>query len=164
MKALFSKFFRQDHPAIFDARPRDAAACAKLHARSFSVGWNEDEMERLLSDPSVVTHLARANSGRGEAIGFLMSRVAADEAEILSVAVDPSARGRGIAGDLLRHHLARIAARGTARIFLEVGEDNRPALRLYDKAGFREVGKRAGYYPKPGGGAVSALVLRRELV
>lgn len=164
MKALLEKLFRRERPAIFDARPRDAAHLAKLHARSFSVGWSEDEMERLLSDPAVVTHLVRANGGRGEAIGFLMSRVAADEAEILSVAVDPRARGRGIARDLLRHHLARIAARGMARIFLEVGEDNRPALRLYDKAGFREVGKRAGYYLKPGGGTVSALVLRRELV
>jgi ribosomal-protein-alanine N-acetyltransferase len=161
---LFEKLFRRERPAIFDAHPRDAAHLAQLHARSFSVGWSEDEMERLLSDPTVITHLARENGGRGALLGFLMSRVAADEAEILSVAVDPKARGRGIAGDLLRHHLARITARGSARIFLEVGEDNRPALRLYDKAGFREVGKRTGYYPKPGGGAVSALVLRRELV
>lgn len=163
MKALFSKLFRRERPAIFDARPGDAADCAKLHARSFSVGWSEDEMERLLSDPAVVAHIARAKGGRGTPAGFLMSRIAADEAEILSVAVDPAARERGIARDLLRHHLARIAARGTARIFLEVGEDNRAALRLYDGAGFREVGKRAGYYPRPGGETISALVLRREL-
>ena len=73
-----------------------------------------------------------------------MSRCAADEAEILSVAVDPKSRGRGLAGDLLRHHLARIAARGITKIFLEVGEDNRSALRLYNRAGFREVGKTRG--------------------
>ncbi len=122
-------------------------------------------MERLLSDPSVITHIARENGGRGSAAGFLMSRIAADEAEILSVAVEPKARGRGLAGELLRHHLSRVAARGIARIFLEVGEDNTPALRLYRKAGFREVGKRPGYYPAgiSAGGAVSALILRREL-
>ncbi len=122
-------------------------------------------MERLLSDPSVITHIARENGGRGSAAGFLMSRIAADEAEILSVAVEPKARGRGLAGELLRHHLSRVAARGIARIFLEVGEDNTPALRLYRKAGFREVGKRPGYYPRgiSAGGAVSALILRREL-
>jgi ribosomal-protein-alanine N-acetyltransferase len=163
MSGFFSKFFQGSAPAILEARPRDARALARLHAGSFPVGWSESEMERLLSDPSIISHIARANSGRGAATGFLMSRCAGDEAEILSVAVDPSERGRGLAGELLRHHLSRIAARGIAKIFLEVGEDNRPALRLYAKAGFREVGKRAGYYPRPEG-AVSALILRRDLV
>jgi ribosomal-protein-alanine N-acetyltransferase len=127
-------------------------------------------MARLLLDPSVICHLARDHGGRGAALAFIMSRIAADEAEILSVAVAPKARGRGLAGDLLRHHLARVAARGAVRMFLEVGEDNAPALRLYTKAGFREVGKRPGYYPRGTSatavgesGAVSALILRREL-
>jgi ribosomal-protein-alanine N-acetyltransferase len=162
MKDFLARFFRRPPPAILAARPEDAAACARLHALSFPVGWSESEMERLLSDPSVATHLARESGGRGKAVAFLMSRCAADEAEILSVAVDPAARGRGLAGELLSHHLSRLAARGIARIFLEVGEDNRPALRLYARAGFREVGRRAGYYPRASG-AVSALVLRREL-
>jgi len=163
MREFFARFFPRSAPAILEARPRDAAALAKLHARSFPVGWSESEMERLLSDPSVLSHIARGNGGRGPAAGFLMSRCAGDEAEILSVAVDPAVRGRGLAGELLRHHLSRVAARGIAKIFLEVGEDNRPALRLYAKAGFREAGKRTGYYPRPEG-AVSALVLRRDLV
>lgn len=162
MNGFFAKLFQHAPPVIFDARVGDTRALATLHARSFPVGWSETEFERLLSDPSVVTHVARENGGRGKALGFLMSRCAADEAEILSVAIDPKSRGRGLAGDLLRHHLARIAARGITRIFLEVGEDNRSALRLYSRAGFREVGKRAGYYPRSEG-AISALVLRREL-
>jgi ribosomal-protein-alanine N-acetyltransferase len=162
MTGFFARLFQRSAPAIFEARPRDAASLAKLHTRSFPAGWSESEMERLLSDPSVIAHVARANGGRGHALGFLMSRCAGDEAEILSVAVDPSERGRGLAGELLRHHLSRVAARGIAKIFLEVGEDNRAALRLYDKAGFQEVGKRAGYYPRAEG-AISALVLRRDL-
>lgn len=162
MNGFFAKLFQRTPPAISGARAADARTLAQLHANSFPVGWSEAEFERLLSDPSIVTHVARENGGRGKTSGFLMSRCAADEAEILSVAVDPRSRGRGLAGDLLRHHLARIAARGITRIFLEVGEDNRPALRLYNRAGFHEVGKRAGYYPRPEG-AISALVLRREL-
>ena len=162
MSGFFARFFQRTPPSILEARPRDAAALSKLHTRSFPVGWSESEIERLLSDPSVIAHVARGDGGRGSALGFLMSRCAGDEAEILSVAVDPEARGRGLAGELLRHHLSRVAARGIARIFLEVGEDNRAALRLYDKAGFREVGKRAGYYPRAEG-AISALVLRRDL-
>ena len=162
MSGFFARFFRRTPPSVLEARPRDAASLARLHTRSFPVGWSESEMERLLSDPSVIAHVARGSGGRGPALGFLMSRSAGDEAEILSVAVDPSERGRGLAGDLLRHHLSRAAARGIAKIFLEVGEDNKAALRLYDKARFREVGKRAGYYPRAEG-AISALVLRRDL-
>lgn len=162
MIGFLAKIFRRPAPVIADARLRDAAALAALHARSFPVGWSEPEFERLLSDPSVIAHLARTDGGRGAVAGFLLSRIAADEAEILTVAVDPDRRGHGLAGELLQRHLGRLAAFGIARIFLEVGEDNEPALRLYDKAGFRPVGKRAGYYPRAEG-AVSALTLRREL-
>ena len=49
-------------------------------------------------------------------------------------------------------------------MFLEVDEDNTAASRLYDRAGFREVGRRPGYYPGAGGKAAAALVLRRDLV
>jgi ribosomal-protein-alanine N-acetyltransferase len=162
MSGFFSRLFARPAPAILAARPQDAAALAKLHARSFPVGWSEAEIEQLLSDPSVIAHVAREKGGRGAIVAFLMSRCVQDEAEILSVAVEPAARGRGLAGELLRHHLARLAARGIRSLFLEVGEDNVAALRLYAKAGFREVGKRAGYYPRTEG-AVSALVLKRDL-
>ena len=172
MSGFFARLFQRPAPAIVEARPRDARECAALHAQSFTAGWSESEMARLLLEPAVIGQVTRARGGRGAALAFIMSRIAADEAEILSVAVAPKARGRGLAGDLLRHHLARVAARGVTKMFLEVGEDNAPARRLYASAGFREVGKRTGYYPhgtsvsgKDGGknGAVSALILRREL-
>ncbi|HLL27249.1 MAG TPA: GNAT family N-acetyltransferase [Xanthobacteraceae bacterium] len=147
---------------IFDAKPGDAAALAALHGRSFAHGWSESEFERLLSDRAVIAHVARA-SGRGTPVGFLLSRCAADEAEILTVAVAPAARGQGIAGQLLARHLGRLAALGTARIFLEVKETNRPARRLYARAGFREVGRREGYYARREGSG-SALTLQRDLV
>jgi len=109
----------------------------------------------------VIAH--RATIGRAFA-GFVMSRIAAGEAEILSIAVVASRKGRGLAGRLLRHHLGRLAAVAVRTVFLEVDEDNVPALRLYRRAGFREVGRRAGYYPPQGGKASNALILRRDLV
>ncbi len=163
MIGLFSKLFARTAPTILEARPRDSASLAAIHAHSFPVGWSEPEFERLLSDHSVITHLARADGGRGAIVGFLLSRIAAGEAEILTVAVAPSERGRGLATQLLHRHLGRLAALGVAQVFLEVGEDNRSALCLYDRAGFRQVGRRAGYYPRPEG-TISALTLRRELV
>jgi ribosomal-protein-alanine N-acetyltransferase len=127
-----------------------------LHAASFQRGWGEEEIYRLLIEKSVVAH--RATSG-GKLIGFILSRLAAGEAEILSVAIAPSWRGRKLARPLLDLHLRRVAGLGTRAVFLEVGEDNAPATRLYRRAGFREVGKRQGYYE----GGATAMVMRRDL-
>jgi [ribosomal protein S18]-alanine N-acetyltransferase len=132
-----------------------------MHGASFRRGWSDDEIERLLLDRGVIAH--RVTIGRAFA-GFIMSRLAAGEAEILSVAVAAPRKGKGLAGRLLRHHLGRLAGVGVRTVFLEVDEDNVPALRLYRKAGFREVGRRAGYYPAPDGKPSNALILRRDLV
>ena len=86
-----------------------------------------------------------------------------DEAEILSVAVDARWRGRGLARKLLDLHLRRLAGLSARAVFLEVDEHNRAAIRLYDRAGFREVARRPNYYPDAGGKAAAALVLRRDL-
>jgi ribosomal-protein-alanine N-acetyltransferase len=102
----------------------------------------------------------RAVSGRALA-GFILSRMVVDEAEILSVAVAPRSRSRGLARRLLDLHLRRLAGLGTRSVFLEVEEGNEPALRLYRRAGFRQVGRREGYYQESRGAA--ALILRRDL-
>ena len=158
MRAWLARIFRSPPPAILEAKPGDAAALSALHARSFAKGWSESEFDSLLSDKAVIAHVARA--GSRAPVGFLLSRRAADEAEILSVAVAGGARGRGIGRQLLMRHLGRLAALGVTRVFLEVEESNRAALKLYARAGFREVGRREGYYA---GGTASALTLRRDI-
>jgi ribosomal-protein-alanine N-acetyltransferase len=152
-----SRLFARAEPTLSPASPRDAASLAALHGASFSRGWGESEFEQLLTDRSVVVD--RAASGRHN-VGFIVSRSAADEAEILSVAVARAWQGRGLARGLLDLHLRRLAGLRLRAVFLEVDEDNRPARRLYARAGFREVGRRPGYYS----GGKSALVLRRDLV
>jgi ribosomal-protein-alanine N-acetyltransferase len=92
--------------------------------------------------------------------GFIITRMAGDESEILSVAVAASARGRGIAGRLLHLHLRRLAGLGVRTVFLEVGEDNAAAIRLYSRAGFEQVSRRQGYYQDDAGRQTAALVLR----
>ena len=153
--------FADKEPVLTDASPNDAAAIGHLHGQSFRRGWSEDEVERLLLDRSVIAHRATVGSVFA---GFVMSRIAAGEAEILSIAICAPKKGRGLAGRLLRHHLGRLAGVAVRTVFLEVDEDNAPAVRLYRRAGFREVGRRAGYYPAPGGKAANALILRRDLV
>jgi ribosomal-protein-alanine N-acetyltransferase len=112
-----------------------------------------------LLDRHVITHRALAGA---KLAGFIMSRLVEDEAEILSVAVARRQRGRGLARRLLNLNLRRLAGLGARAVFLEVDEHNDPALRLYHRAGFREVSRRTNYYPGHDGGA-AALVLRRDL-
>jgi len=159
--AWLRSLFSTAEPSLSDASTKDAAAIGRLHGASFRRGWSDGEIERLLLDRNVIAH--RVTVGRVFA-GFVMSRVAADEAEILSIAVTAPRKGRGLAGRLLRHHLGRLTAIAVRSVFLEVDEDNMPALRLYRKAGFREVGRRAGYYPAEGGKPSNALILRRDLL
>lgn len=94
--------------------------------------------------------------------GFALFALAADEAEVLTLAVAPGARRRGLGAALLAAAAAAAAARGARSIHLEVAEDNAAARALYARAGFAETGRRRGYYARPGG-RTDALRLRRAL-
>lgn len=153
---IVSRLLASAQPTFPAAGLRDAAAIAALHAASFRRGWDEDEVLRLLQDKAVVAHCVMI---RRALVGFIMSRVAADEAEILSIAVAPARRGRGLSRPLLEIHLRSLAGRGARAVFLEVDEHNEPGRRLYARAGFDEVGRRPSYYE----GGAAALVLRRDL-
>jgi [ribosomal protein S18]-alanine N-acetyltransferase len=159
MMDLLKRLWARREPVLSEAASRDAAAIAGLHALSFGRGWSESEVETLLLDRRVIAQRALVG---GDLAGFIMSRLAADEAEILSVAVAVRRRGRGLAGKLLSLHLRRLAGLGARAVFLEVDEHNAPAIRLYARAGFHEIARRPNYYAHDGGQA-AALVLRRDL-
>lgn len=142
---------------------RHARQVAALHHQGgFARLWEPGECAALLADRAVVTEGVFLGSA-GDPCGFVMSRVAADEAEILSIVVGSSKRRCGLGQALLCAHMAQLAARGTARLFLEVEEGNAPATGLYQQLGFETVGRREGYYPKPDGSRAAALVMRRDL-
>jgi ribosomal-protein-alanine N-acetyltransferase len=146
--------------AIEPASLRDAPKLAQLHGASFHRGWGEGEFEQMLAERNTLVH--RLRLGR-KIIGFAVSRMAADEAEILSIAVEPSHRGRGLSRNLLLTHLGHLAGRGVRAVFLEVEENNQPARRLYDRAGFSVAGRRERYYKQPGGEQLNAVLMRRDL-
>ena len=160
MIKMLARLFAFGEPVLSEASARDASAIAPLHAASFRRGWSEHELEELLVDRHVIAH--RATIG-GKLIGFIMSRLAEDEAEILSIAVAGARQRRGLAARLLNLHLRRLAAFSARSVFLEVDEHNKPARRLYDQAGFHEISRRPNYYLAAGGKAAAALVLRRDL-
>jgi ribosomal-protein-alanine N-acetyltransferase len=160
MMAWLSELWRGGTAAVEPANLRDAPALAQIHGASFHRGWDEGEFETMLSERNTLVH--RLRMGR-KVIGFSVSRMAADEAEILSIAVAESHRGRGLSGNLLLTHLGHLAGRGVRTVFLEVEENNQPARRLYERAGFTVVGRRERYYRQGGGEPLNALLMRRDL-
>ena len=135
----------------------DAAArrLATLHAEAFDAPWDAAAFETLLCQAGV--HLAEV------AGGFILVRTVADEAEILTLAVRPADRRRGIATDLVARGASVAAAQGATRLFLEVAEDNHAARGLYGRAGFVEAGRRPRYYARADGSRADALTLALNL-
>jgi [ribosomal protein S18]-alanine N-acetyltransferase len=158
--AWLSELWRGGTAAVEPASLRDAPAFAQIHGASFHRGWGEGEFETMLTERNTLVH--RLRMGR-KIIGFSVSRMAADEAEILSIAVAESHRGRGLSRNLLLTHLGHLAGRGVRTVFLEVEENNQPARRLYERAGFTVVGRRERYYQQGGGEPLNALLMRRDL-
>lgn len=133
------------------------AEMARLHAVCFTVPrpWAADEMASVLANPFcfVVTEIH----------GFLIGRVVAGEAELLTVAVDPLARRQGTGARLVAGFIAKSQERGANRVFLEVAEANIAARALYASHGFADAGRRRGYYKLPDGTLEDALVLAQDL-
>jgi ribosomal-protein-alanine N-acetyltransferase len=160
MIGWLSNWFGGARPSIAAATLRDAPRLAQLHGASFHRGWGEGEFETMIAERNTLVH--RLKLGR-KTIGFAASRIGADEAEILSIAIDTGHRGRGLSRDLLLTHLGHLAGRGVRQIFLEVEENNAPARRLYERAGFAVVGRRERYYRQDNGEQLNALLMRRDL-
>jgi ribosomal-protein-alanine N-acetyltransferase len=152
----------QGAAGIITVRPAhvaEAPLLAVLHAAGGSdEPWPAEALATLLASPGVYGLIA----GDGGGQGFILCRTAADQAEVLTLAVVPDQRRRGIGGRLLAAGLIQAAAAGARTMFLEVAEDNPAALALYAAAGFLVVGRRPGYYRR-GAGAVAAAVLSRDL-
>lgn len=153
---------RPSPSALRPLRSQAAADCARIHAAGFAYPWSATELESLIAGPAAIG-TAALDPVSAKLRGFVLSRLAADEAEILTIAVDPALRKAGVGRDLLRAHLPQLAAAGAARLFLEVDEHNAAALALYARFGFVKVGERKGYYKRPNGKPAAALVMRRDL-
>jgi ribosomal-protein-alanine N-acetyltransferase len=134
------------------AGPGAAACLAALHAAAAPAeAWDAAAFGRLLAMPGA--------HALATAAGFVLFRLAADEAEILMLAVLPEARRRGLGRRLVEAAAAMAGRRGARAMFLEVAAGNAAARALYAATGFVEVGTRPGYYPD----GEAALVLRRAL-
>jgi ribosomal-protein-alanine N-acetyltransferase len=128
---------------------------AALYARAFPNGraWSAAEIAEFCDAPGFAVSTET---------GFALGRAVAGEAELVTIAVDPDARRQGAGRSLLAAFEAGARARGTARAFLEVADDNAAALALYAAAGWTETGRRSGYYAR-GAGRVDAVTMAKRL-
>jgi ribosomal-protein-alanine N-acetyltransferase len=122
--------------------------------------WTRQDIAELAASPGVSGVFLLSD---GREIGFALWRVAVDEAELLTIAVEAGHRRRGAGRALLEAVIDRARAGGAATLFLEVGADNPAACSLYEQNDFRTVGRRHGYYCRGDRPAADALVMRRAL-
>jgi ribosomal-protein-alanine N-acetyltransferase len=153
---------RPPPPIIRLLKPDRAQACARLHAEGFAHSWSSEEIAALISSSSTVG-AAALDPVNGRLHGFILSRLAGDEAEILTIAVQTAFQGKGVGRALLSENLRQASNAGARAMFLEVAKDNAPALALYDRFGFFKVGERSGYYRRADGTRASAVVMRKQL-
>jgi ribosomal-protein-alanine N-acetyltransferase len=159
---MFGLFAKSFVPAIRPIRAEHGEACAVIHAACFAFPWPQHDIETLLAAPSTLGDGA-FGSKTNDLQGFILTQRAADEAEILTIAVLPRKQGQGIAGRLLEAHLGVLAAKGVKTLFLEVEAKNHAALALYKRFAFEIAGERKSYYRKAGGETALAYIMRRSV-
>jgi len=138
----------------------DSEPLAELHRQCFPKPWDAQVFVELFEAGNALGFVANDTEKQ---VGFVLLRYAADEAEILTLGVVPSARRRGFAKALIEAGAATACDRGAAKLFLEVDALNAPAVTLYKALGFVKIGRRHSYYQHAANKFEDALVLKASL-
>ena len=156
-----------DQPGIWQCRSMgltDLEVASRIHRSCFASAhqraWSPRDFAELLAMPGTFGELIFVG---GAEVGISLARVAADEAELLTIGVLPGHRQRGLAQCLLQRLLAAVRQRGANAVFLEVAEDNAVARNFYRKEGFLEIGRRPGYYGDATASTIAAIIMRRAV-
>ena len=151
------------HVRVSGVRPMigtDAARVSEiLREAPEAVFWPEASVREVLGWHNAVVFVS-THEKTTVARGFVIARQAADEAEILNLAVEQGSRRRGQGSALLQATEDQLRVLGVKRLFLEVRESNAVGIAFYRKQGFRQAGRRAGYYHQP---EEAALLMEKQL-
>ena len=150
---------------IFGMTSADCRPVAELHATRFTRHWSDGEFHSLLSQSTVYGFVAKPQNSVNKAApgGFVLAREAAGESEILTIAVNSKHTRQSIGWRLMQAVIRETRSRGAETMFLEVDQNNLPAIGLYAKLGFVKAGERKAYYADANGNKSTALVMRRDL-
>lgn len=148
-------------PMLRSAALADAGLLATLHADCFEDPWSTGAMIEVMRSAGTFGFVVEV--GPMVPIALALARVAADEAELLTIGVARAWRRAGLARRLIGAVAREARDRGARRLFLEVAEDNASARALYGEESFQVVGRRRAYYARGNGPAIDALTMRRDL-
>ena len=158
-------FRRTKEISLILAHSDQARMISELHARCFEREWGTAEIANIIQQDNVICIIAK-ETGKPKIppLAFVIVRLAADEAEILSIGVDPGQRRYGLATKLLNEATRRLQGERTKSLFLEVDQANKPAVNLYKQLRFKSIAERPAYYQNTDGENSAALVMRLDLV
>lgn len=162
MVRISKLFANKPDVELLPAKPDQSPLIADLHAKLFHRGWGEQECASLIGQDSVFGFVARPID-QPQPLGFVLSRVAVDEAEILSIGTEQRAQNKGLGWRMMQAAIGEASKRGAKKMVLEVDENNDPAVTLYKKIGFQTIGKRQAYYNNGEDEMSNALVLAFKL-
>nr|WP_321455101.1 ribosomal protein S18-alanine N-acetyltransferase [uncultured Cohaesibacter sp.] len=149
---------------VMPASYADIDDLVDIHGRCFSRGWTFSEFQSLLQDKLVEALVLRRSTLRitDKPVGFVLARSVVDEAEILSIAVDPDHQRSGGGKQLMQEMIRYLYGNRVSKLFLEVDASNKAALSLYGGFGFTKVGERKGYYQHDNGESSTAWIMQIE--
>jgi ribosomal-protein-alanine N-acetyltransferase len=151
---------RLDTPRLEVAGPETAALLADIHAQAFDTPWSTEQLARSLDGPGAFAVMALSGQ---RAQGFVIARAMAGEAEVITLAVRPADRRKGVGRTLMDAAVATAVALGATVMWLEAAVDNQAAVALYQSMRFETTGRRKRYYARGDGPRIDALIMRREL-
>ncbi len=168
MYKSLSRFLGNSTAVVAEAAlPNDAEALAEIHQECFERGWSDGDIRSQLSSGPYFALIARQKGDQKRVpLAFILVRQIADEAEVITIATRKKARRSGLARLLLEATIRKLETNRVKSLFLEVDEENLPALSLYKSLRFKQVGEREGYYShgnNPQKKPSRALVMQREL-
>lgn len=132
---------------IQPAEKPDLSTLAEIHAASFRHGWSDGELEKMLGNENYLCMVAHPpRTTRSKPSGFVFVRSILDEAEVITIATDPAIRRKGVARKLMQTVIRKLEFDRKSKLFLEVDEANKAAIKLYQNLGFKTISERKGYY------------------
>ena len=146
---------------IEPAEQSDAETVTRLHAQGFYRSWPQEDFAAYIAGKD--TPVFVACDARRRIAGFAMLRHLGEDAELITIAVDPRWRGKGVGRALLEAFFDDLRMSPAKRLVLEVAADNEAALKLYNALGFEKISERSGYYARPNGQPATAIVMARDV-
>ena len=160
MSAAAVAAYEAQRPLMRPMRAEDLEAVMVVERRAYPYPWTIG----IFRDCLAAGYPAWVLLEGGAFIGHGVLSVAADEAHVLNVCIDPARQGRGHGRILLRAMVQAARGLGARRVFLEVRPSNPAAFALYQDEGFNEIGRRPRYYPAANNGREDAIVMAMELL